>query len=78
MSSMSGSSMAEAYFTTRILHKKMNSTTTSNVHRATKKSVPNNDDHASNVGCFLTSFKKIHPTSSSTVPASVSSIGSSQ
>nr|GEW55142.1 hypothetical protein [Tanacetum cinerariifolium] len=76
--SMIGSSMAEAYFTTRILHKKMNSTTTSNVHRATKKSMPNNDDHDSNAGCFPTLFKKIHPTSSSTIPGCVSSTGSSQ
>ncbi|GJR28226.1 ribonuclease H-like domain-containing protein [Tanacetum coccineum] len=47
-------------------------------HHATNKSEPNNDDHASNVGCFPTLFKKIHPTSSSTVTASGSSTGSSQ
>ncbi|PWA41747.1 hypothetical protein CTI12_AA551100 [Artemisia annua] len=76
---MSGSSMAEAYVTTRILHKKMNSST-SNGHGATKKSIPDNDDNrasTSTVGCFPVLFKKIHPTSFSTVPISVSSTGSS-
>ncbi|GKE25798.1 hypothetical protein Tco_1441182 [Tanacetum coccineum] len=80
--SMSGSSMAEAYVTSRILHKKMNSMTTSNRHGANKKSIlDNNDNRASStstVSCFPVLFKKIHPTSSSTVPGSVSSIGSSQ
>ena len=76
---MSGSSMAEAYVTARILHKKMNSST-SNGHGATKKSIPDNDYNraTSTFGCFPIMFKKIHPTSYSTVPVSVSSTGSEQ
>ncbi|PWA48607.1 hypothetical protein CTI12_AA486930 [Artemisia annua] len=76
---MSGSTLAEAYFMSRNLQKKMDSTT-SNEHGSPKKCIRDNDDEraTSSICCFPTLFKKTRPTASLTAPVSVSSTRSTQ